>query len=134
MLSYDDIEVYDLMRYSTAVFLVVNSVHRLANPATGMLYMSEKFFWFLPLSHTSIVYLVMAFSLFCATLILADRKTWQVSGMISLGIGFVVVMLFVQTPYLTGEPTNMIFFDIAMRDFGLVALFSSLSLMARKRD
>ena len=133
MLDSESLEVYDLMRYSAAVFLLVNSIHRLANPSTGVVYMSERFFWFIPLSHTTIVYTVMGFSILCAFLILMDKKTWQASSSIALGISLVTVMLLVQTPYFTGETSNIMFFDVALRDFGLVALFTSLSIMARER-
>lgn len=133
MLDFETFEVYDWMRYSATIFLVVNSIHRLANPSTGVLYMSEMFFWFLPLSRLSIVYMVMAFSLLCALLILADKKTWQASSSIAAGISIVIIMLFVQTPYFTGESSKMMFFDIAVRDFGVVALFVSLSIMAKNK-
>lgn len=133
MPDFESLKVYDWMRYSAVIFLVVNSIHRLANPSTGLLYMSEKFFWFLPLSHTNIVYIVMAFSILCAFLILLDKKTWEASSSIALGISFVIIMLFAQTPYFTGETSKMMFFDVALRDFGVFALFVSLSIMAKNK-
>ena len=129
------IDLYRFSRITAASFLILNSVHRIIFPKTGMVYMPSEVFSIYPVSQMTMVFLVMSVSLLCAAFILADKYTFQASGVIASGILFVVVILLLQTPHIGILPTEngMMFFDVAMRDFVVVAFFVNLSIMAKRR-
>lgn len=131
-----NIDIYRFSRITAASFLILNSVHRIIYPQTGVLYMPSEVFSIYPVSKLTIVFLVMGVSLLCAAFILADKYTFQASGVIASGIFFVVIILLLQTPHLAFSPSSrgMMFFDVAMRDFVVVAFFVNLSLMAKRRN
>lgn len=134
-LEFEGIDVYMFSRLVAASFLILNSLHRILLPQTGTFYMPAEIFSVYPFSQKAIVFLVMAVSLLCAFLIIIDRYTAQASGVIASGIFIVVVILLLQTSYIGLIPSSneMLFFDVAMRDFVVVAFFVNLSIMAKRR-
>lgn len=133
MQSYGDFELYDFLRYSAVIFLVINSLQRLINPDSALFYMSEEFFWFVPVSRLAMVYFVMIFSLICAILILVEFKTFYASASMSLILMFVTSMLVVEAFLFAPESSKPVFLDIALRDFEVLVVFLSVSLMSWNR-
>lgn len=129
-----EFELYDFLRYAASIFLVVNSLQRLINPDSALFYMSEGIFRFFPLSRLTLVYIVMAFSLLCAFLILMDRKTFYASFSISLLLFCVTVLLVIESIYFVPESSRILFQDVALRDFEVLVIFLSICILSRQRN
>lgn len=128
-----DTNAYGVLRFGGVAFLIINAFHRLLYPQTGVFYtlgeiLSTSFF-----SPENFVFAVIVTSLVAGYFIIIDRNTFEAASLIAFGLSLVVIMLLIQTPYLTGDDiTNgFVFFDVALRNFGLVILFVAIALMSK---
>lgn len=128
---------YDLLRFGGAGIILVNAFHRIIYPEIGVIYTAGPILEGWLLTDPQWVLTIQLVAIALSYLLITDTRTFHAAGLLAFGIGLVIINLLIQHPLLGlggAIETQMSFFDIALRNVGLVLIFTTIAIMAGQRQ